>query len=58
MSFGIGAFPFGFFTSTFNFGDARPSAAPRGTPQHLEEQYLSKIFLWLAILFIAWLMLA
>jgi E3 ubiquitin-protein ligase RNF5 len=26
MSFGIGAFPFGFFTSTFNFGEARPSA--------------------------------
>lgn len=58
MSFGIGAFPFGFFTSTFNFGDPRPSAAPRGTPQHLEEQYLSKVFLWLAVLFIAWLLLA
>lgn len=26
MSFGIGAFPFGFFTSTFNFGEPRPSA--------------------------------
>lgn len=26
MSFGIGAFPFGVFTSTFNFGDPRPSA--------------------------------
>jgi hypothetical protein len=25
MSFGIGAFPFSFFTSTFNFGEARPS---------------------------------
>ena len=25
MSFGIGAFPFGFFTSTFNMGEARPS---------------------------------
>lgn len=24
MSFGIGAFPFGFFASTFNFGDGRP----------------------------------
>lgn len=58
MSFGIGAFPFGFFTSTFNFGDARPGAAPHGTPQHLEEQYLSKLFLWLAVLFIFWLLLA
>lgn len=27
MSFGIGAFPFGFFTSTFNIGEgSRPSA--------------------------------
>ncbi|CAG0912673.1 unnamed protein product [Notodromas monacha] len=26
MSFGIGAFPFGFFTSSFNFGDPRPPA--------------------------------
>ncbi|KAK9877044.1 hypothetical protein WA026_016073 [Henosepilachna vigintioctopunctata] len=58
MSFGIGAFPFGFFTSTFNFGDARPTAAARGTQQHMEEQFLSKIFLWMAILFVAWLLLA
>lgn len=58
MSFGIGAFPFGFFTSTFNFGEPRPSAAPRGSPQHLEEQFLSKVFLWLAVLFVAWLVLA
>jgi len=26
MSFGIGTFPFAFFTSTFNFGETRPSA--------------------------------
>jgi len=58
LSFGIGAFPFGFFTSTFNLGDSRPTAAARGTPQHLEEQFLSKVFLWLAILFVAWLLLA
>uniref|UniRef100_A0A6M2DTV5 RING-type E3 ubiquitin transferase n=1 Tax=Xenopsylla cheopis TaxID=163159 RepID=A0A6M2DTV5_XENCH len=58
MSFGIGAFPFGFFTSTFNFGEPRPSAAPRGTPQFEEEQFLSKIFLWVAILFIVWLLIA
>lgn len=25
MSFGIGTFPFAFFTSTFNFGETRPS---------------------------------
>ncbi|KAL3268928.1 hypothetical protein HHI36_008015 [Cryptolaemus montrouzieri] len=58
MSFGIGAFPFGFFTSTFNFGEARPTPAARGTQQHMEEQFLSKIFLWMAILFVAWLLLA
>lgn len=58
MSFGIGAFPFGFFTSSFNFGDPRPSAAPRGTPQFAEEQFLSKIFLWVAVIFIFWLLLA
>ncbi|KRT80215.1 zinc finger protein, partial [Oryctes borbonicus] len=58
MSFGIGVFPFGFFTSMFNFGEMRPSAAPRGTPQHMEEQFLSKLFLWLAVLFLAWLIFA
>ncbi|XP_045475676.1 E3 ubiquitin-protein ligase RNF185-like isoform X2 [Harmonia axyridis] len=58
MSFGIGAFPFGFFTSTFNFADGRPAAAARGTQQQIEEQFLSKIFLWMAILFVAWLVLA
>lgn len=58
MSFGIGAFPFGFFTSTFNFGEPRPSAAAHGTQQHLEEQFLSKLFLWLAVIFVAWLLLA
>lgn len=26
MSFGIGAFPFGFISSTFNLGDNRPTA--------------------------------
>ncbi|KAJ8967530.1 hypothetical protein NQ314_002845 [Rhamnusium bicolor] len=30
MSFGIGAFPFGFFTSTLNFGEPRPSARSSG----------------------------
>lgn len=58
LSFGIGAFPFGFFTSTFNMGDTRPSAAARGTSQHLEEQFLSKVFLWLAVICVIWLLLA
>ncbi|XP_044732555.1 E3 ubiquitin-protein ligase RNF185-like [Chrysoperla carnea] len=57
LSFGIGAFPFGFFTM-FNFNEPRPTAAHRGTAQHEEELYLSKLFLYVAILFICWLLLA
>lgn len=58
MSFGIGAFPFGFFTSTFNFGDPRPNAAPPGTPQFMDERLLSRLFLWIAIIITLWLILA
>ncbi|OAD62763.1 hypothetical protein WN48_07220 [Eufriesea mexicana] len=58
MSFGIGTFPFAFFTSTFNLGETRPSAAVRGTPQYAEEQFLSKVFLWVALIFICWLLMA
>lgn len=35
MSFGIGAFPFGVFTSTFNFGDPRPSAGEASSTNQL-----------------------
>ncbi|KAH8418994.1 hypothetical protein KR222_011866 [Zaprionus bogoriensis] len=58
MSFGIGAFPFGFFTSSFNFGEPRPAAANRGTTQYDDEQMLSKLFLYLAFLCIGWLLFA
>jgi E3 ubiquitin-protein ligase RNF5 len=58
MPFGTGAFPFGFFTSIFNLGEARPSAAPRGTQQFEEEHFLSKIFFWVAVLFICWFLMA
>jgi len=58
MSFGIGAFPFQFFASTFNFGEERPPAAAPGTRQYDEEQFLSKVFLWVAVVFILWLLLA
>jgi len=57
MSFGIGAFPFGFFASTFNFGDGRPAPSPH-SPEFAEDQFLSKVFLWVALLFIIWLLLA
>lgn len=58
MSFGIGAFPFGIFASTLNFNDGRPAPPQAGSPQHAEEQMLSKVFLWVAIIFIIWLLLA
>ncbi|XP_074641754.1 E3 ubiquitin-protein ligase RNF185-like [Tubulanus polymorphus] len=58
VSFGIGAFPFGLFTSLHNFNDGRPAAPPPGSPQQEDEQFLSKVFLWIAILFIVWLLIA
>ncbi|XP_034649859.1 E3 ubiquitin-protein ligase RNF185 [Drosophila subobscura] len=58
MSFGIGAFPFGFITSSLNFGEPRPAAANRGTTQYEDEQTLSKLFLYLAFLCIGWLLFA
>ncbi|XP_011502988.1 PREDICTED: E3 ubiquitin-protein ligase RNF185-like isoform X2 [Ceratosolen solmsi marchali] len=57
MLFGIGAFPFGLLTS-FSFGETRPNAAHRGSPQYEEDIFLSKLFLWLAFAFIGWLLLA
>ncbi|KAK6192386.1 hypothetical protein SNE40_003862 [Patella caerulea] len=58
FSFGIGAFPFGIFTSSFNMSDNRPGPPQAGSPQHTEEQFLSRIFLWVAILFLFWLLIA
>lgn len=53
LSFGIGAFPFGFFT----YGNLRPNARTQNQnfPGLEEDQFLSKVFLWLAILFLIWL---
>jgi len=58
FSFGIGAFPFTFFASTFNLGEQRPSAPAPGTRQHDEESFLSKVFIWIAVFFVIWLFLA
>lgn len=57
MSFGIGAFPFGFFASSLNFGDGRYAPMP-GTTDYLQEQLLTKVFFWVAVLFILWLFIA
>jgi E3 ubiquitin-protein ligase RNF5 len=61
LSFGIGAFPFGFFASSFNFNDMRPprnGQQQQGSAQLEEEQFLSKVFLWVALMFFSWLILA
>ncbi|XP_062268780.1 E3 ubiquitin-protein ligase RNF185 isoform X2 [Platichthys flesus] len=53
MSFGIGAFPFGIFATAFNINDAAP-----GTPQHTDEQFLSRLFLFVALVIMFWLLIA
>jgi len=58
MSFGIGAFPFGFFATNFNLGEERPGPPQPGSHQAVEEAFLHKIFLWVAFAFIFWLMVA
>uniref|UniRef100_A0A1Q3F9T5 RING-type E3 ubiquitin transferase n=1 Tax=Culex tarsalis TaxID=7177 RepID=A0A1Q3F9T5_CULTA len=58
MSFGIGAFPFGFFTSSLNFGDFRGNPPHENTREFDEDQFLSQIFLYVALIFMAWLVLA
>ncbi|KAK3752725.1 hypothetical protein QZH41_018690 [Actinostola sp. cb2023] len=57
LSFGIGAFPFAFFTSTFG-GNGAQQTPQAGTPQAQDEQFLSKLFLWVAFLFMFWLLIA
>uniref|UniRef100_T2M753 RING-type E3 ubiquitin transferase n=1 Tax=Hydra vulgaris TaxID=6087 RepID=T2M753_HYDVU len=54
FSFGIGAFPFTLFSGTFG---ARNSGEGT-TVQQQEEQFLSRAFLWMALLFLVWLFLA
>lgn len=58
MSFGIGAFPFGFFASTFNIGDFRVNPAMVNGVDMAQDQFISKLFLWVAMIFIVWLLLA
>jgi len=62
MSFGIGAFPFGFFASSFNFNDGRAQFNDgRGlnlNQEQPEDIFISRIFLWVALFFILWLLFA
>lgn len=55
MSLGIGAFPFGIFTSTFNFGTNLRTQNANTTIHMEDEQFLSKAFLWVTIIFLGWL---
>lgn len=55
MSLGIGAFPFGILTSTFNFGTNLRTQNPNTTIQTDDDQLLSKTFLYIAIIFLGWL---
>ncbi|KAG8597029.1 hypothetical protein GDO81_002150 [Engystomops pustulosus] len=58
MSFGIGAFPFGMFATAFNINDGRPPPAVPGTPQYVDEQFLSRLFLFVALVIMFWLLIA
>uniref|UniRef100_A0A452RJ21 E3 ubiquitin-protein ligase RNF n=1 Tax=Ursus americanus TaxID=9643 RepID=A0A452RJ21_URSAM len=58
MSFGIGAFPFGIFATAFNINDGRPPPAVPGTPQYVDEQFLSRLFLFVALVIMFWLLIA
>lgn len=55
FSFGVGAFPFSFLATTFG---ANQNQAPAGSPQAQEEQFLSRAFLWIAVFFLLWLLIA
>lgn len=55
VSFGIGAFPFTFLSANLGgFGQAPPP----GSPQEADERILSKLFLWVALAFLFWLLIA
>jgi E3 ubiquitin-protein ligase RNF5 len=59
LSFGIGAFPFGFFASSFNFNnDMRQPRNAQQAGLNEEDQFLSKLFLYVAMIFFFWLILA
>ena len=54
-----GAFPFGFFATNFNWGDQQGGSGPvQGSAQYEEEQFLHRVFLWVAFAFIFWLLIA
>ncbi|MFH4979213.1 hypothetical protein AB6A40_005922 [Gnathostoma spinigerum] len=59
FSLGIGLFPISFVASLFstNVGDRRPDPPAAGSRQSEEEQFLSNMFIYVALIFIVWLLL-
>ncbi|XP_017065753.1 E3 ubiquitin-protein ligase RNF185 [Drosophila eugracilis] len=55
MTFGIGA-PFGFISSTLNLGEPRNVVPNRNIAQFQNEETMSKFFLYMAFVFIGWLL--
>lgn len=63
MSVGIGAFPFGFLATAFNFGGDAPTPSSVGpgsndVPWSADAETMSKLCLFVAIFFIVWLLIA
>uniref|UniRef100_A0A8C4QP66 E3 ubiquitin-protein ligase RNF185 n=1 Tax=Eptatretus burgeri TaxID=7764 RepID=A0A8C4QP66_EPTBU len=58
MSFGIGAFPFGFIATAFNMNEGRDAPAAAGTQQQTDEQFLSRLFFYVALFLMLWLFIA
>uniref|UniRef100_A0A5S6QIC8 Tyrosine-protein kinase n=1 Tax=Trichuris muris TaxID=70415 RepID=A0A5S6QIC8_TRIMR len=58
LTLGIGAFPFTLFTSTFNFGDQRNQNGNYQGGQVEDQQLVSRVFFWIAVLFLFWLIIA
>ncbi|CDW60293.1 zf-C3HC4 2 domain containing protein [Trichuris trichiura] len=58
LTLGIGAFPFTLFTSTFNFGDQRNQNGNLHGAYVGDQQLISRVFFWIAVLFLFWLIIA
>ncbi|PAA89340.1 hypothetical protein BOX15_Mlig003093g1 [Macrostomum lignano] len=58
FTFGIGGFPFAFFGTNFNMNGQNRNRDAFGQVNTEEDAFLSKVFLYIAIIFVVWLLLA